>query len=324
MKNLSKRILGWLLLIIILLSVLPYGITIPTAARFDPRPPFAESRFVDVDGVTLHYRLWEPQGEVKGKALLVHGLGGSTYSWEKTADPLAQAGYAVVAVDLPAFGYSDRGLRIDHSQSARSQLLWQLLDALDAASSDKSSGAEGWSLVGHSMGGGTVAAMAMDRPGDVSALVLVAGALFDNNPSGARMLLAYPPLRRWLSVVAQNFLIREDRIAGFLQSAYGREATDAEIAGYLDPLRQPGTAQALGNFVRTARSEPVDRLAAFTGPALGVWGQNDTWVPMSQAPQIQGYLPQLEIVALAEAYHVPMETHPEAFNAALLNFLLRH
>lgn len=319
MKKVLKRILGWLLMIVILLSVLPYGITIPTAARFNPKPPFAESHLVDIGGVSLHYRLWQQQGEVAGKVLLVHGMGGSTFSWNNTAPALAAAGFVVVAVDLPAFGYSDRSPRLDNSQSARSLLLWQLLDGIDVAIATDGA----WTLVGHSMGGGTVAAMAMDRPDDTCSLVLVAGALLDNNPPLARALLMYPPLRRWLSVVAYNFLISEERIAGFLQSAYGRAASPAEIAGYLDPLRQPGTAQALGNLVRTAKNEPLERLTAFRRPALALWGEGDTWVPLAQANELHGSLPRLEIVALPGAFHVPMETHPEAFNAALLEFLLR-
>ncbi|HSL94229.1 MAG TPA: alpha/beta hydrolase [Bacillota bacterium] len=320
MKNLFRRIVGWLLLIMILLSALPYGITIPSAAKFDPKPPFAESTLIDIDGVSLHYRLWQAQGEVQGKVLLVHGMGGSTYSWNKTAGPLAQAGFAVVAVDLPAFGYSDRSPQVDHSQAARSVLLWQLLDEIDVRL-QRQGGDWGWSLVGHSMGGGTVAAMAMDRPEDTSSLVLVAGALLDNNPSAARALLLYPPLRRWLAVIAQNFMFNEERIGGFLQSAYGREATPDEIAGYLEPLRQPGTAQALARLVRTAQNEPLERLAAYSKPALALWGEGDTWVPPSQAEQARAHLPQLDLVLIPGAYHVPMETHAEGFNAALLAFL---
>ncbi len=323
MKHLLKRLAGWTLLIIFLLSVLPYGIIIPAAAKFDPKPPFTESVIVDVDGVTLHYRLWNAQGEVRGKVLLVHGMGGSTYSWNKVAGPLAEAGFAVVAVDLPSFGYSDRSTRFDHSQASRSALLWQLLDEIEEEWR-MSDGDTRWSLAGHSMGGGTVAAMAMDRPGDVASLVLVAGALLENNPGAARTMLAYPPLGRWLAVIAQNFMFNEERIGGFLGSAYGREASQEETAGYLEPLRQPGTAQALARLVRTSRSEPLERLAQYQGPALAIWGAKDTWVPLAQAYEVKSSLPQLEITTIEDAYHVPMETHPEPFNTALLGFLLRY
>jgi len=43
--------------------------------------PFPESRFTTISGLSIHYRVWQPDGEPVGKILLLHGLGGSTYSF---------------------------------------------------------------------------------------------------------------------------------------------------------------------------------------------------------------------------------------------------
>ena len=88
-----------------------------------PDKPFANSQYVEVDGIVLHCRTWNPQAEqYLGKVLLIHGLGASTYSWEQTADALSQAGYWVIAADLPGFGYSSRQSGLDHSQKRRSSI----------------------------------------------------------------------------------------------------------------------------------------------------------------------------------------------------------
>jgi hypothetical protein len=74
--------------------------------------PFNNSHFITVDELKLHYRLWNVEEEnIRGNVLMVHGFGGSTFSWEQVADSLQQLGYRAVAVDVPPFGYSDRAPR---------------------------------------------------------------------------------------------------------------------------------------------------------------------------------------------------------------------
>lgn len=66
-------------------------------------------RFSSRSGVTVYSRLWEPSCVVSGNLFLVHGFGSSTYAWEKIMPALLAAGYRVVAVEVPGFGYSDCG-----------------------------------------------------------------------------------------------------------------------------------------------------------------------------------------------------------------------
>ncbi len=119
-------------------------------------------------------------------------------------DALQEAGYLVVAVDLPGFGYSTRDRDINHSQLNRSKLLWELLDKIDALLLPEQKALQ-WFLAGHSMGGGTAAAMTKARPLETKALILVDGALFDNNPGFAAKLIEYPPVARWTQVFFQYY-----------------------------------------------------------------------------------------------------------------------
>ena len=108
--------------------------------------PYNNSQYVLVDGVTLHYRTWiNDSTNLKPWILLVHGFSGSTYTWNKNIDTLVSAGYNVVAVDVPPFGYSDKNRRTNQSVDSRANLLWHFTKEICQN--------ERWILFGHSMGG---------------------------------------------------------------------------------------------------------------------------------------------------------------------------
>src|SRR5687768_3370781 len=62
----------------------------------------AQSRFVTVDDVTLHY-LETGSGE---PLLMIHGAGGGAANWYRLMAPLSER-FRIIAVDLPGFGHSD-------------------------------------------------------------------------------------------------------------------------------------------------------------------------------------------------------------------------
>jgi 2-hydroxy-6-oxonona-2,4-dienedioate hydrolase len=324
MKQMKRivKILGIVVLVLLVCScLLPYAIPLSHPSDTALLQPYSNSAYLTIGDVTLHYRLFKPTTEkLQGKILLVHGLGGSTYSYEKTAPVLAEAGYLVVAVDLPIFGYSERIADFDHSQVNRSRLLWDFLDVLDIRLS-LDWARLGWHLAGHSMGGGTVAAMAANRQERTASLILIDGALFETSKS-AGLVTFFPPVVRWLQIVLEKSILREKNIRSFLASAYGTQPTDADVAGYLDALSVPGTALAVRSFLKTSRNVPVEELRGLSMPALAIWGSDDTWVPFSDTQKIEAFIPQLEIRPIKGAGHIPMETHPAEFNRILLEFLL--
>ncbi|HYF76370.1 MAG TPA: alpha/beta fold hydrolase [Symbiobacteriaceae bacterium] len=63
-------------------------------------------RFVSVDDLHLH--VVEDGNPAGVPVVLVHGFAGSTFCWRYQIAPLADAGYRVLAIDLPGFGLSSR------------------------------------------------------------------------------------------------------------------------------------------------------------------------------------------------------------------------
>ena len=318
----ERRLRGvkWTLLGLLMLFIVPpYLFPISAPAALAGPMPFNNSAMAEVNGTSFHYRTYRPgNSAVKGKLLLVHGLAGSTFSFEASAPLLSADGYLVVSLDLPGFGYSGRSPAYDHSQANRARDIWGLLSLIDQRM-ENDLAALPWHLAGHSMGGGTVAAMAMQNPSRVKSLVLIDGALFETPDGGG--LLAIPPLNRWMLTALEHFLITEKRIKSLLASAYGTEPTQEQIEGYLAPLRLPGTARSLVNMVHTAKNEDPERLQNLAVPLFAVWGSRDTWVPREELDRLMAIRPDTTIRLIEGAAHCPMETHPEIFVDAVLRWL---
>jgi len=320
-KRFLKRTLGILFIIFLVVSVVPYALPTSNPAEYSVKNPFNESNYEIVDNTLIHYRQWPPQSsELKGKIMMIHGMGGSSYSWLLTVQPLLEQGYMVVAVDLPGFGYSDRRQGINHSQSSRSHMMWQLIDNVDKKLQGDSRLLQ-WYLVGHSMGGGTVAAMASDYPDKTKAVILVAGTLSENNSFQYQTLLKYPPVRRWIEVGLYMVAIQPKRIESFLTSIYGRAPTESEMKGYLIPLKQPGTPSTMIDLILTSKNEPLEELANSGVFVTGIWGSEDTWVPVSKAEKIRELIPGFEYRVIEGSSHCPMETHSYEFNRILADIL---
>src|SRR5215510_2379124 len=64
------------------------------------------SRFVDVDGVRVHYQ--EAGNKNAPPIILIHGFASSTLVWSKVFLGLATKGFRVIAPDLIGFGYSSK------------------------------------------------------------------------------------------------------------------------------------------------------------------------------------------------------------------------
>ena len=311
----KRKILIGIGVFLLVFILLPYLIPVSAADENQAVQPYADSQFTVIDSVQLHYRIQVPQGqEIKGNVLLVHGLGGSTFSFTQNAAALAEAGYRVVSVDLPGFGYSSRSTRFDHSQVSRAGLLWKLIDQIEGPTEVK------WFLAGHSMGGGTVTAMAYLNPGKTRSVILIDGALIDTN-QGAGGILKIPPLDRYMTVYLDKFLVTKSNITKFLASAYGRKPSEEEIQEYEEPLLLPGTAACLMGFLKTSENVPLEKLENLDVAFYGIWGKEDTWVPVDQAVTIKEHIRDFTFVSIEGAYHCPMETNSEEFNQILITYL---
>lgn len=136
------------------------------ARRAERRHP-PRGRFIEVDGVRLHYT---DRGDGP-PVVLVHGNVVSADDWDTSgvAPLLLEAGHRVIAFDRPGFGHSDRPRGRLWTTEAQADLLHQALVQL---------GVERPVVVGHSWGAIVALAMAARHQADFAGAVLLSGYYF--------------------------------------------------------------------------------------------------------------------------------------------------
>lgn len=269
--------------------------------------PFPNSRMAHVGGVELHLRDWWPAGAASAgcPVLLVHALAGSTFSFRHLAPALAARGHRVLAIDLPGYGYSERR----PFEGSAAAALWAL--------ASREAPGQRWCLGGHSMGARVVGQMVAEAPHRVAAAAYLSGSPIRERRRNPSMFRAQP-LRGMVLAMAERRYLRRDGLAEALAEGLGHPPTDEVVDAYLAPLRRPGTLSAiLDGYARDMgpdRTAPA-QLAAV--PTVVVWGDRDRWLRRTVGERLAASLPGARWVAVADAGHSPMETHPDAVLAPL-------
>lgn len=292
------------------LSALLLCLLLAGPAPAQDAPPFPNSRFETLDGVRVHVRQWPAAAAGRGcPVLLLHGLGGSTFSFRELAPALAAAGHPVWALDLPAYGYS---ARVPFPRTAGGALEpWLQAQAPGP-----------WCLLGHSMGTRVVAELAQ-RPAFARSVVYIAGnPILSPRELRSRERFRSPRFRRFVAgLVESRYLGHPDRIADLIERAYNREPRPEEVRGYLTPLQRPGTALAILTGYSAQWPPPADAARLDRVPTLVVWGEDDRWVKPEVARRLRAELPSARWAIIAGAGHAPMETHPaETASAVIAQF----
>jgi len=319
MKKLGK--IALIVLAVLLALVIIGPLVVPLPALSDTVPPEQladpDSQFVDINGVTVHYK---EAGQGDTALLLLHGFASSTYSWREVMEPLAEDA-RIVAFDRPAFGLTERPMPGDfpdgvnpYTADAQVDLTVGLMDAL---------GIERGVLVGNSAGGTIATYTALRYPERVQALVLVDAAIYEGggSPGWIRPLLTTPQARRIGPLLVRNI---RDWGYQFGQSAWHDPArfTDEIWANYSKPLQAENWDRALWELTQASRPLGLDqRLEELAVPVLVITGDDDRIVPTEQSIRLAGEIPGAELVVIPNCGHVPQEECPDAFLAAMAEFL---
>jgi pimeloyl-ACP methyl ester carboxylesterase len=297
------------------------------------------------DGVPLHVEITGPD-DAPVTVVFSHGYTLSQDVWHYQRQALA--GARLVFWDQRGHGRSGHG---DPEHSTMDQLGADLGAVLAAT---MPAGGRVL-LVGHSMGGMTIMALAARQPGlfspageagiagagrlAVAGTVLIGTAASGIDPShwlpGPLRLVA----RQAAPVVLRG--VSRGRPAAVIE--WGRQAAGdvAFLSTRYMAFGDPGVSPAIVDFLeRIIRATPVDVVAEFYGalmthdqeaalatlgavPATVIAGERDRLIPARRSSELAAHIPGAELILVPGAGHLVILERPEVVNEAITSLLAR-
>jgi pimeloyl-ACP methyl ester carboxylesterase len=251
--------------------------------------------------------------------VLVHGITGSSLTWEHVIEPLAER-YTVVAPDLLGHGESAKP-RGDYSLGAYASGIRDLLAAI---------GHDRATVVGHSLGGGVAMQMAYQFPERCERLVLVSSGGLGREVHLLLRAAVLPGSEFVLPLLASQGLIgRLDAVGAFLGRLGLRAGADLdEMWRGFSSLQDADARAAFIHTLRTIldpggqRVSAVDRLyLAAEMPSLIMWGERDPIIPFRHGLRASETMPGSHFVSFPRAGHFPYRDDPRRFVRELTDFM---
>lgn len=250
---------------------------------------------------------YQVAGDGDTTVFLLHGAYGSKDYFRAEIATLVDAGYRVVAWDAPGYGISplpEGGLRIEGLADAAARLIAHTGTARNV-------------VVGHSMGGITAPLVARLAGERVHGVVISATlASFARKPAQDKV----------------TFL--EERIAPLKRGIPFREAAKPVVDGMFSPGSSGPLVDLVKDVALGMRAETfcaaIEAITLYEGedtlhniavPTLLIAGEDDKVGRPDGMRALAEVIPNAQFVSIPGAAHYAFAEQPEAFNAALLDFL---
>lgn len=291
-----------------------------TKTRQEAAP--STGRFVPAGDLELFIQeMGPPDGQ---PILFIHGTAAWSGLWRETMTPLAEAGYRCIAIDIPPFGYSERPASPSYDNISQAKRIIALMDEL---------GIERATLFGHSFGGGATLETALMIPGRIDALILLdVGGLNlhlqpapeDQRPSVMELFLGTPALRNpVIAATGTNPLVTKTLLSAMVLDP--DDITQEKVQILQEPLVLKGATNTLGDWLKSVLGAQKVSLttnpanyAVLQMPALILWGDSDTIIPLKEGEYLHSLLSASELVVLRDVNHIP---HLEDLDGVIENVL---
>jgi pimeloyl-ACP methyl ester carboxylesterase len=250
------------------------------------------SRFVDVDGMSVHYR-----DEGTGPAVvLLHGTGSSLHTWDAWASALS-ASHRVVRFDMPGFGLTGPQPGGDYRLETYVAFVDHVVARL---------GVGKFALAGNSLGGEIAWRFAVAHPEELSALVLVDAGGYPR--AGSRPLVfrlgSMPVVSSLMGHLDPRRLV--DRT---VHGVYGDPGlvTPEIVERYYELTLREGNRAAFGARTSVPFEDHTAELRGLQLPTLVMWGSKDSLIPVEHAQRFASDVRGAKVRVYEGVGHVPME-----------------
>lgn len=263
----------------------------------------------DIDlqsGLTIHYTDLNQNGNAV--ALLLHGLGVSSDSWQLQFPALVHEGFRVLAPDLRGFGKSTFPAGSNNPQ----------VMAEDTVAFMKSLSIISCNVIGISMGGTVALQLALEHPSLVNTLILT--NTFDKlRPRKFSLWIFYAI--RLLLVHMSGMKTQADFIARRLFPDPNQEQLREAYKAQVEEANPHGYRSVMRSYARYDLSEQVKSLRMRT---LIITGERDSIVPPEVQVEMANRIPNAEHVIIADAGHAVSVEKPDEYNQNILEFLRKN
>nr|ABW84229.1 epoxide hydrolase [uncultured bacterium] len=288
---------------------------------------------ISVAGLKLHCARAGSR-TVRPPLLFLHGFPESWYIWRGLMRRFAPD-RLVLAPDMRGYNLSDKPGDVEAYRAKH--LIADVIGLLDQYGIGKCV------LIGHDWGGIVAWAAALAHPERFAKLVIlnaphaaIFARLLANDPAQQR---ASGYIVKYRTPEAEAYLGRDD--CAELRKSITEPAlraghmTPEDAAAYLAAWRQPGAIAGMVNYYRAMRMAPPDRKTGETPkpvglddakmivrvPTLVVWGMQDRFLLPQCLDGLERYVPDLQVVRLADASHWLIRERPAEVERALAEFV---
>lgn len=269
---------------------------------------YARGKFVELDGLSTHYFV-KGSGE---PVILIHGFFFDTNMWNRNIDVLAEK-YKVYAIDLWGFGYSTRE-PLDYGYPLYAKQLLKFMDAMHIQRA---------SLVGQSMGGGTIIKFAISNPHRVKKIILVNAAGMPNALPVMGRISNLPKIGEFMYGLKSNFVRKFTLGSTFL---FNKEMIKDEFYDQLTRFHKIERSSEVMLYVTRKQffdtlSEEIKELSSMKMPILIVWGREEKSIRLSIGEELAKTLKGSRFEVLKQAGHCSNIDQYVQFNQLALDFL---
>lgn len=308
-----------------LLAVLACVLSIATWWRASARSSAAEAEFppqgeiITVDGHRVHAVVMGTGPDL----VLIHGAGGSTRDFTQGLAQRLSETYRVIVLDRPGLGHTEH-FDPDHGRALSTSAATIAEQAVLLRGAARALGADRPIVVGHSFGATVALAWAVQFPGDIAALVNVAGpslpwpgalsTYYRINGSLLGGIVVSPLIGAWVPKAQLEAVVESVFAPNPMPEGYAANAG-------VELVVRPRSLRANARQVARLRPQVVDLAPAYTALDLPVeilHGDMDTTVPLGiHSGPLADLVRGANLTVLEGVGHMPHHARPDDFVAAI-------
>lgn len=271
----------------------------------------AQSCFIDVNGLSLHYTHHAAEGEEHGVVVFIHGSGPGASGWSNFKHNVAafqRSGMRCVVYDQWGYGKSSKPQDRDHTLTFFVDGLIALLDALNIESAH---------LVGNSLGGAVALGAALSHSHRVASLILMAPGGIESRERyfsmpGIQAMVKYP--------MGSPEFTRSVLAELLTELVFDPSQVDEELVAERWATLETQNAHVLATMQIPDLTDQLPQLSVAT---LVFWGTEDRFCPADGIWKILSMSGHVEAQMVNQCGHWVMCEYPSLFNERCAAFLTR-